>query len=101
MDDDSIRSWSTANHMKIYVSKTRVISVNRKTSMITFEYKLCGSRINRTDTFKGLGIILNSKLYFHQHVDYILSQTFKLLSLICAVTFSFHLYTAFSSYILL
>jgi hypothetical protein len=77
------------DYMKINVSKTRVISFTRKTNMIPFEYKLCGSHINHMDTIKDLGIILDPKLDFHAHVDYIFSQARKLLSLICATTFSF------------
>jgi hypothetical protein len=57
--------------------------------MISFEYKLYGSRANRRDTVKDLGIILDTKLYFHPHVDYIFSQALKLLGLIHAITFSF------------
>jgi hypothetical protein len=30
---------------------------------LSFEYKLCGSRINRKDTVKDLGVFLDSKLY--------------------------------------
>jgi hypothetical protein len=89
MDIGSICDWCTSNYMKINVSKTRVISFPWKTNMISFGYKLCGSRINHTDTLKDLGIILDTKLYFHPHVDYIFSQALHLLGLIRVIIFSF------------
>jgi hypothetical protein len=57
--------------------------------MIPFEYKLCGSHINRTDTIKDLGIILVTKHYFHPQVDYIFSQALKFFGHICVTIFSF------------
>jgi hypothetical protein len=38
---------------------------------------------------KDLGVFLDSKLYFHQHVDYLFSDTITLLGLIRSITFSF------------
>jgi hypothetical protein len=91
VDIDSIRGWRTANHMKLNVSKTRVIYFTTKKNMITCEQKLCASRIIPADTIKDLAVFLDSKLYFHQHVDYIFSQALKLLGLTRDVTFPFHL----------
>jgi hypothetical protein len=56
------------------VNKTRVISFVRKTNMIPFKYELCGFRVNCMDTVKDLGIIFDTELYFHHHMDYIFSQ---------------------------
>lgn len=69
MGTDSICNWCTANHTKLNVSKTKVTSFIRKTDTIPFKYKLCGSPIARKDTIKILEVFLDSKLYFHQHMD--------------------------------
>jgi hypothetical protein len=53
------------------------------------KYKLGDSYITRTDCIKDLGGFIDSKLYFHSHVDYIFSQFIKLLGLIHNITFSF------------
>jgi hypothetical protein len=53
------------------------------------KYKLRDSYITRTDCIKDLGVFIDSKLYFHSHVDYIFSQSIKLLGLIHNITFSF------------
>lgn len=57
--------------------------------MTPFEYKVCGCRINRTGIVKDPEIILDTKQYFHHHVDYVFSQVLKLLGLTFATTFSF------------
>jgi hypothetical protein len=81
--------WCTANFMKLNISKTRVISFSRKTITLIFHYKLCHSSITRTDSLKYLGVFIDSKLHFRNHVDYIFSQCIKLLGLVRAITFPF------------
>jgi hypothetical protein len=85
-DIDSVQSWCSANFMKLNISKTRVISFSRKTNKLIFYYKLCHSSITRTDS---LGVFTNSKLHFHDHIDYIFSQCIKLLGLFRTITFPF------------
>jgi hypothetical protein len=75
--------------MKLNVNKTRVISFSRKTNLLLFDYKLCESLITRTECIRDLGVQIDSKLRFHNHVDYVFSQTIRLLGLIRSVTFSF------------
>jgi hypothetical protein len=63
-----------------------IISFTRKTNMLPLEYKFCESRVSRGNTVKDLRIILDTKIYFHLHVDYIFSEAFTLLLLTRAVT---------------
>jgi hypothetical protein len=75
--------------LKLNISKTRVISFSRKTNTLFCDYKLCQSSITRTDSIKDLRVFTDSKLRFHNHVDYIVSQCIKLLGLVRTLTFSF------------
>jgi hypothetical protein len=43
----------------------------------------------RAGCIKDLGVHIDSKLHFHQHVDFLFSHTMKLLGLILIITFSF------------
>jgi hypothetical protein len=88
-DIDSVQGWFTANFMKLSISKTRVISFSRKTNSLIYDYELCQSSITRTDSIKDLGVFIDSKLRFHNHVDYIFSQCIKLLGLVRNLTFPF------------
>jgi hypothetical protein len=75
--------------MKLNIGKTRVIAFTGKTNVLYYIYKICDSSVTGTDTIKDLGILLDSKLHFHAHVDYIFSQSIKTLALIRTVTYSF------------
>ncbi|PNF19683.1 hypothetical protein B7P43_G05097 [Cryptotermes secundus] len=75
--------------MKPNLSKTNVISFSRKTTVLKYQYRLGNFFILRTDSIKDLGVLIDSKLHFHQHVDILFSQTMKLLGLIRTITFSF------------
>jgi hypothetical protein len=88
-DIDAIRDWCAANSMKLNIDKTNVITFSRKTNILIYEYKLFHTNITRTSSVKDLGVYLDSKLYFHTHVNFIFSQCIKLLGLIRSVTFSF------------
>jgi hypothetical protein len=75
--------------MKLNISKTKVISFSRKTNVLIYEYKLCHSSINRTDSMKDLGVFIDAKLHFHDHINYIFSQCIRLLGLVRNITFNF------------
>lgn len=88
-DIDRIHAWCLANFMKPNPSKIRAVSFTRKTTAWNYQYRLGNSFILRTDCIKDLGIYLDSKLHFHQHVDHLFSHALKLLGLIRTITFSF------------
>jgi hypothetical protein len=54
-----------------------------------FEYQLCRATITCTSSIKDLGVFFDSKLHFHNHVDYVFSECIKLLGLICSITYIF------------
>ncbi|PSN37432.1 hypothetical protein C0J52_23145, partial [Blattella germanica] len=61
-----------------------------KTNWIKFEYKLNGIPISRTACINDLGVLLDSKLYFHSHIDYLFSTSLKMLGLIHVITYNFN-----------
>jgi hypothetical protein len=75
--------------MKPNISKTKVISFSRKTNKLIYDYNLCQSSINRTNSIKDLGVFIDAKLHFHDHVNYIFSHCIKLLGLVHNITFNF------------
>jgi hypothetical protein len=88
-DINPIQGWCSANCMKLNTSNTRVIAVTMKTNVLYYSYNISDLFITRIDTIKDLGVQLYSKLHFHAHVDYIFSQSIKMLGLIRTVTYSF------------
>jgi hypothetical protein len=88
-DIDSVQNWCLDDSMKLNSSKTTIISFTRKTNSIYFNYKLCNNLVVRSQCVKDLGVLLDCKLYFHQHINYIFSQSLKMLGLIRYITSSF------------
>jgi hypothetical protein len=88
-DINSVQGWCTANGMKLNIGKTIVISFSRKTIVLIYDYKLCQSPITRSHSVKDLGVCIDNKLHFHDHVNYIFSQSTRLLGLIRNITFNF------------
>jgi hypothetical protein len=84
-----VSDWCAANSMRLNINKTRVMSYSRKTNVLSYEYQLCHTAIARTSSIKDLGVFIDSKLYFHNHVDSIFSECIKLLGLIRSITFRF------------
>jgi hypothetical protein len=76
-DINLVHNWCLVNCMKINLGKTTIISFSRKTNRIYFHYKLCDNLVTRSQCVKDLGVLLDGKLYFHQHIDYRLSQGLK------------------------
>jgi hypothetical protein len=88
-DINSIQGWCIANCIKLNISKTKIITFSRKTNTLIYDYKLCQSSLIRTDSIKDLGIFLDSKLQFHDHVNHVFSHCINLLGLVRSITFTF------------
>jgi hypothetical protein len=88
-DIDSVQNWCLDNGMKLNLGKTTIISFTRKKNNIYFNYKLCNNMVTRSQCVKDLGVLLDCKLYFHQHINYIFSQGLEMLGLIRYITSSF------------
>ena len=62
--------WSTANSMKINTTKTKDMIVSFAKEMPNVaNIEVCGVSIERVETCKLLGVTLNNKLTWHNHID--------------------------------
>ncbi|PNF27621.1 hypothetical protein B7P43_G18435 [Cryptotermes secundus] len=64
------------------------MSYSRKTNVLLYGYQLCRTAITRTSCVKDRGVFFDSKLYFHNNVDFLYSEcirsiTFRFSSLDC------------------
>jgi hypothetical protein len=85
----SVQHWCAENHMELNIQKTGIIYFTRKTNSVHFNYNVSNEIILRSDCIKDLGVMLDSKLYFHRHVDFVHSQTLRTLGLLRYVTYNF------------
>lgn len=86
---ETFGNWCFLNRMVVNPSKCSVISFSRKLRPIAFVYSLNGTPIPRTDHIKDLGVILDSKLTFKQHVSFIISKASRQLGFIMRMTRDF------------
>jgi hypothetical protein len=88
-DINSVNDWSIANSMRLNTAKTYVVAYTRKTNVLSYNYWLCHATITCAISIKDLGVFFDSKLHFHNHVDYAFSECAKLIGLIRSITYSF------------
>jgi hypothetical protein len=66
--------------------KGTFIYFTRKTNNIAFRYALCLTHLARFPCVKDLGILLASRLHFHNNVDHTVAEALKMLRLIHYIT---------------
>jgi hypothetical protein len=74
--------------MELNIQETKIISFTRKTKGINFQYFVKDVLILRVECIKDLGIMVDSKLYFHCYVDLVYSQALRTLGLIRFITYN-------------
>ena len=86
-DLDRVSNWCVSNGMKLNVNKTKVmrISCSRK-NVVEPVYLLNGAHIESVLQTKYLGVIINTKLSWDDHVDYITRRANRLLGLITSMS---------------
>lgn len=67
-------TWCKTNRMLLNVSKCSVISFCRKRSIIDYDYTLDNISLKRDTKIKDLGVLIDNKLTFKEHVSYIVSK---------------------------
>jgi hypothetical protein len=75
--------------MELNIQKTKIICFTRKTNSIHFKYFVKDVLILRAECIKDLGVMVDSKLYFHCHVDFVYSQALRALGFIRFITYNF------------
>ena len=78
-----------ANRMTLNPHKCSVISFTRKHNPIVFEYALDGVPIPRVSCQKDLGVLLDAKLDYREHVSYIVAKASRQLGFIFRATKKF------------
>jgi hypothetical protein len=86
---DSVHQWCGENCMELNIQKSNIISFTHKTNSIHFNYHVRDVLVLRSYCKKALGVMLESKFYFHHHVEFVYSQALKTLGLIRYITYNF------------
>lgn len=81
--------WCSRNHMTLSISKCCVISFNRKSTPIIFDYNINGTSLERVSVVKDLGVILDSSLTFNEHTSSVIDKANRQLGFITKISREF------------
>lgn len=81
-DLDKLCDWCRENKLDLNIKKCAVMSFSRAHMQSPTNYKLNGQTIAEVEDIKDLGIIVDSSLTFHKHIEKISMQAYKVLGLI-------------------
>lgn len=81
-DIDELLLWCRENGMKMNVSKCKVISFTRRLNAINHPYSIGSNMLERVDTIRDLGVTIDSKLRFHEHIATVAAKAFAVLGFI-------------------
>ena len=87
-DIDTLNNWCISNKMKFNTDKCKVLTVGKSEPMITNELPFCkysytlGDKIlDYTSCERDLGILINERLDWHEHHDYVLKKGYQMLEM--------------------
>lgn len=86
---ESVNEYFNINCMKLNEKKTKTISFYKCRSPIEFNYILNESLIERANTIKDLGILLDNKLSYKSHINYVIGKAKSILGWIKRYSYEF------------
>lgn len=81
-DVEQVVDWCHRNGMEVNVQKCSVITFTRLFSPIVFSYTLRNCALERVSSVKDLGITLDTKLRFTEHISLVVAKAYAILGLV-------------------
>lgn len=88
-DLDTIRNWCSANGMDTNAEKCKVISFTRSRAPIQQSYSIGVHELDRVTSVKDLGVVVDNKVTFNEHIATTTAKAFSLLGFLRRITKSF------------
>ena len=76
-DLDSLYKWLCINKLKINIEKTKYMIITRKNNFEAFSLTINNTILERVESIMYLGIHIDNKLNFNDHIDYTISKIAK------------------------
>jgi hypothetical protein len=84
-DINSIAAYCDNNQLFLNPDKCNIITFTRNRNPILHMYSLNNQQLNRVDKIRDLGVIIDNKLTFHDHIDTIVQRAYKQLGFLLRV----------------
>ncbi|KAJ2944969.1 hypothetical protein O0L34_g1866 [Tuta absoluta] len=88
-DIDAVTDWCVINNLHFNVAKCRVLSYTRSIAPIIFPYAIDSVPLERVESIRDLGIVMDSRLDFHDHITTICKDASKTLGFIMRTSSQF------------
>ncbi|CAB4029413.1 Hypothetical predicted protein, partial [Paramuricea clavata] len=75
----NLNCWSVQNNIRFNASKCKVLTITRKKTPVTYDYKLGTESLTRVDSEKDLGVITSSGLSWELQINCVISKANKML----------------------
>lgn len=79
VDLDTLMRWCDRNGMTAHAKKCKVLSFSRSRNPIIADYCMNGQRLDRVDSIKDLGVVVDNKMRFNQHIALTTAKAFAML----------------------
>jgi hypothetical protein len=77
-DLNTLVDYYKTNNITVNINKCQCISFShRRKEIIEFDYNFGGERISRTNLVRDLGILMDSKMLFSDHVNYVTNKAYR------------------------
>ena len=76
-----LEKWSNNWLLKFHPEKCNVLSAGKR-NIPQFEYTLCNTKLNYTDKEKDIGVIVDNKLNFEEHMNEKINKAHSIMGLI-------------------
>lgn len=94
-DLSKLNNWCALNDLDLNIDKCVIITYTRKMNVIIYDYVIDNHYLERVDEVKDLGILLDGKLCFDKHINYIFRKCNKLLGFIFRACVNFKSHRSF------
>ena len=78
----NLNCWSVQNNIRFNAPKCKVLTITRKKSPVTYDYKLGTESLTRVDSEKDLGVITSSGLSWELQINCVISKANKMLGVL-------------------
>lgn len=84
-DLDSLYNYYNLNRINVNTSKCAHITFSRNKKLIEFSYNIGGKVLEKVDIVNDLGVSLDNKLTYRQHIDAIVNKAYRNLGFVMRV----------------
>lgn len=77
-DLNRLNEYCIHNKMHLSITKCKFITTTKKKNIIHFNYILNNTKLEKVNIIRDLGIILDTELHLHNHINHVISRAYQM-----------------------